>query len=84
MYEHFLAYRFANGEVEGFKGHGFMKASARTDAINQILRKLEIINNNGIAKPQVFDPTRVIEKPIGIVIEDLKTIRRDWKSNVRY
>jgi hypothetical protein len=61
-----------------------MKASARTDAINQILRKLEIINNNGIAKPQVFDPTRVIEKPIGIVIEDHKTIRRDWKSNVRY
>ena len=84
MFEHFLGYRFANGEVEGFKGYGTTKDHAKTDATNQILRKLEIVNNNGIATPQVFEPSRVIEKPIGIAIEELATIRRDWKINLRY
>jgi hypothetical protein len=84
MYAHFLAYRHPCGEVEGFRGGGFTKASAKKDAINQILRKLEIVNTNGIAKPHAYDTARLIETPIGISIEDLKTIRRDWKSNVRY
>ena len=84
MFEHRLAYRFANGEVEGFKGSGFTKASAKTDAINQILRKLEIVNNNGIATPHQYDPARVIERPDDVNPIEIEQIQRDWKSNYRY
>ena len=83
MYEHFLAYRFANGEVEGFKGCGFTKARAKTDAVNQIRRKID----HTLWPPEPFhkfDLTRLIETPIGITIEDLKIIRSDWKTNLRY
>lgn len=78
MFKHCLAYRWANGDVEGFKGIGSTKTSARNDAIQQIQRKMSIVPT------QKFNPDSVIESDDSLTLDERKLVRDDWQTNVRY
>lgn len=83
MYDHRLAYRHHDGTVEGFKGSGPTRESAKEDATVQIIKKLIIINREG--RPAgTFAPDRVIVGERGLTKDELVTVRRDWASKVRY
>jgi len=53
MYQHRLAYRHENGEIEGFLGTGSTKAVAKTKAIARASRKADQLD-------QAFDKGRLI------------------------
>lgn len=76
----FCAYRYAAGEVEGFKGMGFNKERARQDAINQIGRKICIIRESGANKNEEFEHSRLIEdkKSLSVVSETNDTSSCAW------
>ncbi len=74
-----LAYRHTNGDVEGFQGVGSTKAAANRDALNQLYRKLA-----SFQPPEQADPTRLITRESELTTDELASVRRDWKSNVRY
>ncbi len=67
-----LAYRFASGRMEGFSGCGFMKSSARENALRKIRIKLELLR-------EAFDESRLIENPKQLSGDDLRQLRADWK-----
>ena len=83
MYEYKLAYRHWNNNIEGFKGTGFSRGSARRDCINQIKRK--IVNIIQITNPStVFDNNMVIESFEGLNKKEIKQIKEHWEVNFRY
>ena len=72
MYETRLAYRHINGDIEGFIGAGFTKPSSRSNCLNYIVKKLDMIE-------QKFSASRVVHDLDKITKEELEIVRRDWK-----
>lgn len=73
MFVHRLAYRHANGEVEGFTGAGFTKQGARQSALNKVMRKCL-----SLGTPMIVGS--LIESPDGLTKEELRAIREDWMT----
>ena len=68
-----LAYRHANGDIEGFSGWAFTGAPlADADAVKRVREKCE-----SACIP--FAPSRILRSPAGLTPEDLATVRADWK-----
>ena len=64
-----LAYRHANGEVEGFSGWAFTGATlADADAVKRVREKCE---SAGIP----FAPSRILRTPAGLSAAELATVR---------
>lgn len=60
MYLYKLAYRYDNGEIEGFIGRSLVSSDgAFENAVSQICRKLEMIRDFG-GSSEFFDLRRVI------------------------
>lgn len=83
QYEHRNAYRHDNGQVEGFLGIGGTKAKAKSDAIDQINRKLDQIAATE-GHDTSFDKSRVVERPSSLAPEELTKVQADWRAGVRY
>lgn len=89
VWEYRCAYRHWNGEVEGFLGFttAGTKDDARLDAISQIKRKLKNTNEIRVANGNCaveYDVTNLITRFDGLSPEENESIKRDWKTNVRY
>jgi hypothetical protein len=91
-YYHSCAYRFDDGQVEGFRGycHDPMfkspkacKELAKQDAFEQIRRKLEFIR---ISRPNQskFDESKVINYSQPLTEDEYTQVKRDWNTNLRY
>ena len=83
MFECKLAYRYAAGEVEGFKGIGGTNEGARRDALDQIGRKVSIVRHarkNG----EEFEHSRLIESIASLTPDEQALVKQDWGTNVRY
>ena len=80
MYQHTIAYRHQNGNVEGFKGFGFTPKSAEADALNQIQLKLSFYVN----PPLRLNPDGVITDDTQLTLDELEGVRQDWHSKARY
>lgn len=83
MFEYRLAYRFSNGDIEGFIGTNFTEKAARENAIDQIYKKIAWINDLGTTKEQ-FSDNRIITSFDGLTKEEKEIIRNHWNSNVKY
>jgi hypothetical protein len=79
MFLHNIAYRHLNGEVEGFIGIGSNKDVAKADANRQIQRKLSMFQN-----PQILNMDRVITNPNKLSIQELKQVKQNWNTMLRY
>lgn len=77
MFKHNLAYRFSNGEVEGFTGFGFSKEQARINAIQKVGKKLDLLSD--MLGKQTFTESSVIESDKGLTAAERAQIRKDWK-----
>lgn len=73
MFVHRLAYKHANGEVEGFVGVGHTEQGARQRAVNKVMQKCLTIG-------EPMTATSLIESQAGLSMEDLKTIKEDWRT----
>jgi hypothetical protein len=68
-----IAYRHANGEVEGFTGSALSgEQAARHNAVRQIQSKCNAIGT-------VYLAGRTITSFTGLTPEEIKTIQADWK-----
>lgn len=76
MYEHYVGYRFKNGEVMGFIGEGLSKQNAIINSHNKIIKKLSQLKEKFI-EDQVLDGIEAIDK---LTIEEMKIIQSDWKN----
>ena len=81
-YEHRTAYRHENGDVEGFRGTGRTKARAKADAMEQIIRKLNMIAD--LDTSGVIDTSRIVTLLSGLNSEERDCVRGCWNSGVRY
>lgn len=72
MYVSRIAFRHANGEVEGFIGTGFSPEAAEQNADQGIRNKLWSINS------PTYSRSRIIRSADGLTPDELATIRRDW------
>ena len=77
MFEMRLAYGFQNGEIEGFQGIGFEEETALNDCFAQIRKKLTIIKEE-------YNGKNVIDGFYDLTKEQIKNIKADWNSNLRY
>lgn len=77
MFEWKLAYRFDNGQIEGFKGIGTNEESALNDCFRQIKKKLEIVKES-------YNGKNILNDFTGLSEQQIKDIKTDWKSNLRY
>ena len=83
LYEHRLAYRFSNDEIEGFVGTASTKPKARQDAIAQVERKIASIRATRPGEP-AYESSRLVESPSRLPRAELEQVQRDWRTNVRY
>ena len=84
VYTHRIAYTYSNGEVEGFKGTGPSAETAYVDAMNQLVKKIAIIQITRPDEP-ACDRTRIVtDFAHKLTDEQWETVKRDWRSNVRY
>ena len=85
-YEHKAAY-LINGEAEGFVGTGSTKVKAKVDLIDQIKRKLDIINSDRDQENDsllIFVRANLLESPSRLASDQIANVQRDWQSGVRY
>lgn len=83
MYQHKLAYRHNNEEVEGFVGIGFTREQAKSDCINQIQLKLKVIEEIDFKKV-LFNDQQLIKSFAGLTQREKEQIQSDWKTKLRY
>lgn len=75
MFIYRLAYRHANGQVEGFLGHALTSPDqAFCHAVQQITRKIE----DGSPNLGLFDFNNIITDASRVTVAELETIKRDW------
>jgi hypothetical protein len=82
-----MAYRYAT-DVEGFVGVGFTEKAAKQDALNQLVKKLEIVEPIWPAHRRMFDSRQLIcteqEAKAALTPQELKIVQCDWASGFRY
>ena len=84
MCRHRVAYIYSNGEVEGFKGTGTDADAAYIDAMNQLVKKIKIVQITRPDEP-ACDRTRIVtDFAHKLTDEQWEMVKRDWRSNVRY
>ena len=83
VYEHLTAYRHADESVEGFKGVGSTKASAKADAVEQMKRKADVVAE-WKQDDSVFDQSRVVKVISSLTTKQVADVREDWNSGARY
>lgn len=72
MFKFSLAYRYLNGDVEGFVGTALSSApQARNDAIRKLQNKLAGLHEQ-------YYPERLITDPSGLTKNELDVIQDDW------
>jgi hypothetical protein len=71
-----LAYRHANGELEGFAGCGSTPQAACAHAERKIASKLACCR-------LAFDRARIVRSANGLSKEEMATLRADWKISER-
>lgn len=83
MFECRLAYRFGNGDIEGFTGCGSTKESAERNCIAQMRRKISTIVSL-VCPDVIFTEANVIRSSSGLTKAQQAQIKKDWGSTVRY
>ena len=78
-----LAYRLPCEEVEGFVGIGASMDQSRSDCLNQINRKLQIIAHAKRVEV-LFEHSRLIDSADTLTAEEIDTVKRDWACEARY
>ena len=73
MYRHNIAYRFNNGQIQGFTGYAFNKEKAEKDAIAKIRYKLTFLD-------ETFEEKNLINSFNGLDRKEIDLIKNDWKN----
>lgn len=76
MYTYNLAYRHANGEIEGFTGTGTNREAAEMDARRKVRTKVQAIR-------ETFCPGAVFVSHDGLTQADLDLLEADWRISAR-
>lgn len=71
MFKFQLAYRHANGEVEGFVGLGFSESTARRKAEDAARQKVSSIRES-------FNFNRLIFSESGLSGDEIEIVKKDW------
>lgn len=77
MYEFKMAYRFTNGEVEGFIGHGISIAKSKEKCLEQIMRKCKIIEEDFI-KENIINSFKKLSNI------EITLVKNDFNNNLKY
>lgn len=72
MFEYKLAYRHANGEVEGFVGTGFTESAAQRNAEVKAANKC-------IDARLPFEWNNLIYSPKNLTKTEMEVVQNDWK-----
>jgi hypothetical protein len=88
MFHFHVAYRYSNGEIEGFCGTSLTdEAAARRDAVRKVKDKVAAIQVSNPAQPD-FQEAELIDtwtasEEAGLTIEERDQIKRDWDISRR-
>ena len=84
VWEFLLAYRYSNGELEGFAGCALTSSEvAKEDALRKVRRKLEHVRHARPDEPP-FDMNRVLTKDWpGMTEAEKAQLKKDWEISKR-
>ena len=78
MFEHKLAYRYSNGEVEGFVGIALTNENkAKEKAIQKVKEKIRVIRDT--RNEPDFDEKQLIVSLHDCTADEFLQIQQDWK-----
>ncbi|MBC9783690.1 hypothetical protein H1S01_04085 [Heliobacterium chlorum] len=83
MFVYRVAYRWPNGEVEGFLGIGAEKDIAEADARERIASRIRILKQKGLVPSNAnFNEKALITSEEQVTDEEYGIIQNDWDSRV--